>query len=298
MSSNQLNQFIKKNFVHFRAIYKDEKEMFQYWEKFQDTAKLEIAVFDFLGLHEFYRTMKTAKNATIKLVMIISLIEKLSSSREYVDFAEWLEEHGQTTENMHCELMQKYCKKAWNEYNKECGCSSKFRRFFTNSEFITIDEQIALLQSVSMFKKDRPEFRVHPFCFDKNCPITNVERATSVSIMIGNPRSDCENCPLFEDYKKLKRGMDEYALFLYEVRNRFVHDASLAPFPRGKGGIFGSKENMVSIARYRFRRDSKRAAILRVFITSGTDQLEIILDRNFKKMLKSYIEKARVNAKA
>jgi hypothetical protein len=298
MSSSKVNRFIKNNFAHFKEIYKNEKEMSQYWQKFQDTGKQEIALLDFVGLHEFYKTMKATNNSLIKLIMIISLIEKLSSSREYVDFAEWLEEHEQATENKRCESIQKHCKKLWNEYNKECGCSSKFRRFFNNSEFITKDEQIALLRSVSIFEKDRPYFRVHPFCFDKNCPITNIERITSVSIMTGNPRSDCGDCPLFEDHKKLKKAMGEYALFLYEVRNRFVHNASLAPFPSGKSSLFGSEEKMVSITRYRFRRDRKRAVILRVFITSGTDQLEIILDRNFKKMLKSYIEKARVAPKA
>jgi len=293
MSSNKVNRFIENNFAYFKEIYKNEKEMSQYWQKFQDAGKQEIALLDFAGLHEFYKTMKATNNSLIKLIMIISLIEKLSSNREYVDFAEWLEEHRQATENKRCKSIQKHCKNLWNEYNKEFGCSSKFRRFFNNSEFITKDEQIALLQSVSIFEKDRPYFRVHPFCFDKNCPITNIERVTSVSIMTGNPRSDCEKCPLFEDHKKLKKAMDEYALFLYEVRNRFVHNASLVPFPSGKRSLFGSEEEMVSITRYRFRRDRKRAVILRVFINSGTDQLEIILDRNFKKMLKSCIEKAR-----
>jgi len=297
MANSKLDHFIKRNFGYFKAIYKNEKEMSQYYEKFQDTTdKSEVALSNFLGLHEFYRAMKTAKNATVKLIMIISLVEKLSSNREFVDFAEWLKERGRTTENEHYKSIQKYCNKMWNEYNEEYGCSSKFRRFFNNSEFITRDERIALLQSVSIFEKENPFFQVHPFCYDEKCPITRIERVTDTSIMYGNPRSDCEKCPLFEDDKKLKRGMEEYAQFLYEVRNRFVHDAILAPFPSGKRGIFSS-ENVVSMTRYRFRRSNKRAVILRVFITSGTDQLETILNRNFKKLLESCIENSLVSQK-
>jgi hypothetical protein len=291
MSNTKHNDFIAKNFSYFKEIYNDKEEMFQCFKRFQDIyddSESENAESDFVALHEFYKAMTRMEDQTVKLLMIISLIEKLSSEREYLVFPEWLKKTEQSTDKNYNVL--------WNEYNEKFGCSGKFRRFFGNEEYVNRDEQINLLRSVSAFRRKGNSYVfTHPFCYEEKCPTVPSESGTCPGRKEEKQQQvlyecDYKKCPLPTDDRKLKNGISQFAEYLYEVRSRFVHGAVLPNLPSGKKTLFSHGDNMITMREYRFRKSGGRAKILRVFFNLGPKQLEDILNRNFMKLLDAYIK--------
>jgi len=286
----QSREFITKNFAFFKDVYQTKEEMLGYCEKFRGTHET-LTVSDFLAIHEYYKTMRQMNNSTVKLVMIISLIEKLCSERKYVDFAEWLQETEHSSENEHCKSKHKHCKKMWNEYNQEYGSSGKFQKFFENYKYVSRDEQIALVGSVETYiKKSNGSLSlVKLLCHEATCPEEKKEVDSNLGLVLAHLGCDYQKCPLLEDDGKLKRGIGDFAGLLYEIRNRFVHNALLTQFPSGKMSRFNVESPVVSMKELRFRKTKRRARTLRATIAFGAEQLETILNYNFKQLLDAYV---------
>jgi hypothetical protein len=286
----QSREFIMKNFAFFKDLYQTKKEMLSYCEKFQGTRET-LTISDFLAIHEYYKTMKQMNNSTVKLVMIISLIEKLCSERKYVDFAQWLKEREHSSESEYCKSEHKCCRKMWNEYNQEYGSSGKFQKFFENQQYVTRDDQIALVRSVETYikKSDGSLSLMNLLCHEATCP----EEEKEVDSNLGRVRAilgcDYQKCPLLEDDKKLKMGIGDFTGLLYEIRNRFVHNAVLTQFPSGKMSRFNVESHTISMKELRFRKTERRARTLRATFPYGAEQLETILNHSFKQLLDAYI---------
>lgn len=85
--------FVKRYFRVFNEVYSSQREMLEYCLKFQKIHKtLKRAFEEFFTLLEFYRAMRRMEIDFIKLIMITSIIEKLSSAKDFMEFSEWVSE--------------------------------------------------------------------------------------------------------------------------------------------------------------------------------------------------------------
>ncbi len=292
-----LREFVKKSNAFFQGIYDDENEMLGYGLKFIDAyGSFERAFDDFVSISEYYRLLKqlTPKTSTtlnvvedflkpkpnfdyIKLVMIISLIEKLSSGKDYIDFPAWIKVN---------HPMDKNILKVWADYNNEYGCSHKFRDFFLNETYVTKTEQIELLKSVTYFvlKDDGTRCNVALFCYDKGRCKAERLGCTHISA------EDCEAC---KDDGVRKKGIKEFATFLYSMRNGFVHDANLIHLSEESMGTTAFLSDFVPYKFHYIRRDDYKGYVL---MNLSAASLEKIINRNFKKLLDRYLLMRKENS--
>lgn len=269
--------FVKRYFRFFNEVYNSEEEILDYCLRFQKIHKtLKRAFEEFFTLSEFYRVLRRMKNDFIKLIMITSIIEKLSSKKDFMDFSGWVSEKKKDEK-----LRGKTIEKVWEEYNKDFGCSGKFRRFFQNPEYLSKTEQIALLKSICYFIRtdDNSMSLVPLFCYNKE--------------VCGPRNHGCmfdsdANCPAFEEEKILKKGIQEFASFLYSLRNRFVHDAHMFGL---SSEDLGTTSFLLSYVPYKFRYIKRPLYKGSVVLRLSGEKLEEILNRNFKKLLNEYIAK-------
>jgi len=270
--------FVKEDFRFFKDTYSSENEMLEYCLKFQQIHRtLKRAFDDFFSISEFYQAMKFVKNDFTKLMMITSIIEKLRSTRDYMDFSEWISE-----EEKEGTLSGKGIHKIWQEYNMDFGCSGKFRGFFKNPDYLRKTEQITLLKSICYFiRNDDGSISLVPlFCYNKEkCGIRD---------------NGCEydrdaNCTAFNEEKVLNDGIKEFADFLYHLRNKFVHEAHMFRLSREE---FGTTSFLLDyVTKYKFRHIEKPSSYReQVVFRLSVEKLEGILNRNFKKLLDNYIE--------
>ena len=264
----KLRDIVKAYFPHFREIYSSEAELLEYWLKFYEVFDSERTLAEFLRLLGFYRALKMVKADFVKLIMIISLIEKLNSEEDYIDFGVWLSKQRKSTNSEKC------CRQLLQEWNNTHGCSHKFRNFFKNPEYISKTEQITLLKSVVGKNESSPTF-VPLFCYDE----TKCKKFYSKEIRV------YEACPVFQDERVLNKGITYFANFLYyNLRNKFVHDAKIIQLP-DETDFLWDYENEVQTVR------GKYTGLIGLSLKSKT--LEELLNRNFKKLLHNYVEARR-----
>jgi len=280
---------VEEQFPYFKEIYNSEDEMLNYGLKFQQTYKEYMKAFDeFFGISEFFRVIQLltkSKNESKKdswtyhyekredalsLIMMISLIEKLCSEKDFVPFHEWIREKG-----LECGKIRKI----WEEYNKDFGCSHKFRNFFAGQEYLEIGEQIKLLRSIRYFVKDKDSKTAFMpmFCYDDaRCKI-------EYCLTLDNVK-----CPAFKNGKLRKDGLKEFAKFLYTLRNRFVHDAHLFRLSEESAQLGTSYVG--DYISYEFCYIKKPPYAGAVMLNLSPFDLKKILDKNFKKLLDNYIK--------
>lgn len=267
--------FVRRYFRFFNEVYSSDREMLQYCLKFQQIYQpLKRAFDEFYSLSEFYRAMKLMKTDFIKLIMITSIIEKLSSKKDFVEFGDWVSKRRKR--NM---IGSESIEKVWQEYNKDFGCSGKFRRFFQNPDYLSKTEQMALLKSVCYLVEDDNNSKslVPLFCYNKNvCGPRNY-----------GCRYDSENCPAYKEERILKKGIKEFADFLYNLRNRFVHDAHMFGLSRE---VLGTTSDFFTYVPYTFRHIRRPSYNGFVVMRLTGKKLEEILNRNFEKLLDGYID--------
>jgi hypothetical protein len=289
------NDFVKQDFPFFKEIYSSEDEMLSYGLKFQQIyGSYQKAFYEFYSISHFYRSIRLLlksedlvekkgfherfleyqykKNEDIlSLIMMISLIEKLSSQKDYLSFSEWIEqknlENGKVLE-------------AWNKYNEEFGCSHKFRNFFTSQQYLSKKEKLHLLRSIQYFveSENGSKQTVPLFCYDK--------------ARCGKRQHGCQfdsyDCSAFNDEKIIKIALKEFANFLYELRNRFVHNAHMFMLSE-EYAEYSGQSALADYIDYRFRYIKRPNFKNQVIITLSALHLKGILDANFKKLLDSYI---------
>lgn len=266
---------VRRYFRIFAEVYSSEKEMLQYCLKFQQIHKtLKRAFEEFFTLSEFYRAMKLMKSDFTKVIMITSIIEKLSSKEDFIEFSEWVSKK-EKEDTLRCRGIQK----VWNEYKKDFGCSGKFRSFFR--DYLTEREQLELLVSVSYYVRidDNGSPSLVPlFCYDRK--VCKPKKHVCAFGFVD------ENCPAFKDEKILKNGIKEFADFLYNLRNRFVHAAHMFGL---SGEAFGTTALLATYVPYKFRYIKRPSYNGNVVLRLSGKKLEEILNRNFKELLSDYI---------
>ncbi len=193
------------------------------------------------------------------LIMIISLIERLSSKEEYLTFSEWIAK----TKSENLKLVE-----ACNRYNDRFGCNHKFRNFFTSKEFLTKKQKLRLLRSITNGSDPL-------FCYSVKC---------------GETKRNCmfkpENeCLLIKNEPFLKRALNEFANFLYQLRNRFVHNACMFNLADTYEDAY-----VFTDIPYKFRYQKTHAEYKGfVFIGLSVIELKQILNCNFKKLLTYHV---------
>ena len=270
------DSLVKEYFRFFIEVYSSEKEMLEYCLKFQQIHKTPKRAFDeFFSLSEFYRAMKLMKIDFIKLIMITSMIEKLSSKKDFMEFSEWV-----STKRKENISWNEKIEKAWNDYNEEFGCSHKFRNFFQNPKYLNEIEQLELLKSVFYYIKnaDNSYSPVSLFCYNEEAC-----RFVKTPCLFRLDRI----CPALKDKKIVKDGIKEFANFLYHLRSNFVHDARMF---RLSEEAFGTTAFLWTYVPYNFRHIKRPLYTGRVLLRISVAELEQILNRNFKKLLNEYID--------
>ncbi len=272
------NSFVKENFMFFKEIYSSEKEMLEYGLKFQQTGDIKKAFLEFYTISEFYRALKLVRDGFVRLIMIISLVERLSSKRDYVEFSNWVK----MAKADDMKVLE-----AWRKYNEdeEFGCSRKFRDFFKNRSYLSKNEQISLLQSIKYYSIREGKRMTSPlFCYQEECGKGTRDCVFHYGKPLGRDltslmsyednefvRYGIEDCPLFRDDKLLNKNMNEFATFLYVMRNKFVHNATLFHLSEE---FHGSTSFMVDYMEYDFRHIKKPNFKGTIVLTLSPDNLE------------------------
>lgn len=272
-SANELwIENVKRYFPTFKEIYDSEKEMLDYGLGFQQIYKsFEKAFFELFSLSEFYLVFRIIENDFLKLVMITSIIEKLSSKKDYVTFSQWLSQMKKNGLEDNTSLL-------WNEYNKKYGCSGKFRSYFQN--YLSEKEQIELLTTIQVFDLvDGKNELVPLFCYDKNACGSKVSQCNMGYVFA--------NCTALNNKKLAKDGIKEFSEFLYSLRNEFVHDAHIFHFSEK---LSGETVPFFTYIPYEFRYLKRPFYSGIVTLRLTVADLERKLSRDFKKLLRNYIK--------
>lgn len=285
---------IQKSFRLFKGIYDSDQEMYEYFLKFQRIYETpENAFYEIFTLSEYYRAMKIVKTDVLKIIMITSLIERLNSEKDFITFPEWLRKNDKET-NI---VTKKTIRQIYSEYEKEYGCSGKFRSFFQN--FLTKKEKIKLIQSVRFFPRLKSGLNspnLFPlFCFEESrCRPPPVQSCPLVSY-------DKQDCLICNDAKELKKVLDEFAEFLYTLRSKFVHDARMFALASPKSV---THDNGVTISMglwtyvdYSYRKLKKPKYKGGLFLDLNALHLEKVLEHNFKKLLDNFVALRESKAK-
>jgi hypothetical protein len=263
---------VKKYFPTFKEIYDSEKEMLDFGLGFQRIYEtFEKAFSELFSLSEFYLVFKTVENDFLKLVMMSSIIEKLSSKKDYITFSQWLSQTKRNDIENNTNLLL-------NEYNKTYGCSGKFRSYFQN--YLSEKEQIELLTTIQVFESVNGKDELVPlFCYDKN--------ACSDKVNLCNRGYVFVNCTALNKKKIAREGIKEFSDFLYSLRNKFVHDAHVFYFSEK-----ASEEPIpfFTYIPYEFKHIKKPSYSGMVVLKLTVADLEKKLNRDFKKLLTNYIK--------
>jgi hypothetical protein len=199
----------------------------------------------------------------IALLMTISLIEKLSSKTQYLTFGEWIKKN-----NLQCDKPQK----AWDTYNQEYGCSKKFRAFFTSDSFLTKEQKISLVRSITFGANGQT---VPLFCYSEKCA------GRKYHCLYNNA-----DCIASRDKTVLKKALKELANFLYVLRSKFVHDACMFTL-----ADTGNDSFVFEYFPYRFQFSKVPKEFDGfLFISLNVILLKQVLDSNFKKLLDYFID--------
>jgi hypothetical protein len=263
----------RKYFPTFKEFYGTEQEMLEYGLGFQQIyGSFEEAFYEFFSLSEFCLSLRTIKDDFVKLVMITSIIEKLNSKQPYITFSQWLSQRKKGSE-----LENEHINKIWNEYNKIYGCSGKFRTYF--QKYLNQKEQIELLTTLLISDTVNGNLEFVPFlCYDKKTCSQFVTHCK-----IGHVFA---NCPAFNNKKLVKDGIREFAEFLYNLRNKFVHDAHIFHLTEL---CFGEPAWLFTYIPYEFKYIKRPSYSGMVVLRLTVTDLENKLLRDFKKLLSSFI---------
>jgi hypothetical protein len=287
------SNFVKKDFPLFKEIYSSENEMLEYGLKFQQIGDTKTAFIEFYTISEFYRALKLVRDDFVRLIMIISLIERLSSKTDYIEISKWV----QIRKAKDMKVLE-----ALRQYNEieGFGCNHKFRNFFKNRKYLSRNEQISLLESVKYYSIYRDKRISAPlFCYQeecgkgkRNCVFHYDQRSVWETNSYMSDEDDellrfsIEDCPLIQNENLLNKNLNEFANFIYEMRNKFVHNATLFHL---SVEFLGSTSFMVDYIEYEFRYVKKPKFRGTIILKLSPNNLEKLLNRNFKKMLESYI---------
>ena len=229
--------------------------------------------------------MKIVKPDFLKLIMLISLIEKLNSKSAFLTFPEWLKKIEKEDEVCN----KKTVRKVYAKYEEEYGCSSKFRNFF--QKYLTKKEKVKLLESIRYYVKSNTDSSssnlVPMFCFEENvcrlapyhsCPMQNY---------------DTKDCPICKDEKALKKSLNEFAEFLYTLRSNFVHNAIIFDLASPQSVTHSNGVTMdmalATYIQYHFKKINRPEYKGNILLELTANHLESILSRNFKRLLDNYI---------
>ena len=283
---DRIKEYITKKFCLFQGIYDSDQEMYSYFLKFERIyGTPENAFYEIFTLSEYYRAMKLEKSDVLKIIMITSIIERLYSKKDFVTFPEWLrkiEKESDIESN-------KTIRQIYDDYEKENGCSSKFRRFF--QDFLTKKEKIELIQSIRFFPRLKSGLNspnLFPLlCFEESrcrpppiqsCPLVNYDK---------------QDCLICNNDKELRKVLDEFAEFLYTFRSKFVHDARMFGLasPESITHDNGATISMGlwTYVDYSFRKLDKSKYEGGIMLDLNARHLEGILEHNFKKLLDNFV---------
>ena len=263
-SKFDLEKTIDTNFSFFANIFCSKEEMTEYWNRFSEIGE-DLTIFTISQFYVFLKQIEERKYDSLRLIMLTSIIEKLNSKEDHLTFPEWISKENKKEE------LKKRGLSLWDEYNKIHGSSGKFRRFFKN--YLSKDENIDLIRSVLSKAKLKvsptSELLVPRFCYEDKC---------NVRFLSCNFDRNKDNCPLVSSPSKLRRAIKNFSDFLYSLRNSFVHQANIVLLSE-------VDYNGTPVLLLEYIPAKKTNLVIRL----APEQLETLLEKNFKKLLDDYI---------
>ena len=311
IQDEKIKNSIRHMFKYFGEVFASEEEMYTFYLKFlKKCEKPEDAYYELLTLSEYYIAMKQAKSPFLKLIMQISLIEKLNSKMSYLTFVDWLVKiekdetfnKQKTIQRFHSNYEKKgshnnrfkqflkTIRKVHTIYSDDYGLGTKFRTFF--QEYLTKQEKIELLKSIRCYNKSDNGSKsnlVPMFCFEENvcrlapyysCPMVNYNR---------------KDCPICINEKSLKKSLNEFADFLYSLRSKFVHNAIMFDLASSQSathpnGVTMTMSLVMYVNKHRFRDRKRQKYTGNILLDLTAKNLETILNSYFKRLLNEYLE--------
>lgn len=238
---------INESFNVIKNIFRNKDDFIDYINKIESAKYAEL----FIDILNFYDVAKNSvKYIFVKIIMIISCIEKLSNEK-HISFDDWLLRYDKTVgdeveKNINDvdDLEQKFKNTIKSlKIKYEYGSSRKVREFLL--KYMDIDEKIELIKSFELKRFKRiHKFSPKPYGNKlKKFPPTIEELAKLTNLKIDEaPMPLCYNwrqcyvdwgcdpkiyCHIKEDPDDIKEPLEKVINFIYKMRSDFVHNARI-----------------------------------------------------------------------
>jgi len=253
----------------------DFLEIFQEFDKYDDHYKKDIP-YNVVRLIDMSNriTFKESLLDGLNLVLSTTIIELLTTWKDYIRFDDWF--------NLNKEKYEKKCIRAWHKYNSIYGKRKSFRTFFIALEK---KEKLELLSNIKKQHKGIDGLR--NLCFQGgNCIY---DKFTC------NYKVTADWCPAFNDDKILNKGIKILANHLYDFRSLFVHEAWMPRFASDPQSLLDqeSSEYVISLkttVMYLMREEGKLITYSSELYAK--DFFELVMN-NLLKMMRKYLKNVK-----
>jgi len=243
----------------------------------RDLARMKnpYAWVDLYDISTFYFYLKQANRLiqdkilrdALKFIAIFSLIEKLCSEQKFVELKEWMQSNEiiQEYEPKRSELPLKELFKSLIEgYHRYHGSTQKILQFF---RILEKEEKIAVIRYIRKVFSKRYGIPLIPICHRSGCKFDELCQSCNFD-------SDRGKCPIWGSEEKLNDCLERIAKDIYEIRNKFVHDAIIPLFPEKEIPLFHVL-------------DRKKPPVQ---ITFQVEYFESLIDKYFRQLLDIYVK--------
>jgi hypothetical protein len=280
--------FVNEGYQGISSQFKSENELVAYINSFTDAETAEL----FIEICKFYAVAKKhQQSSTVKLIMIFSIIEKLIiREKGWKEFHSWIfhqrpliQEHIDNAKKMDQKVFLKIIEDLKEQYFKEYGSQRNVVEFF--KKYVTPEDQFKLIKA---FRANYAKVIENNWSQDLT-PFETIEQASATTKMPIEERmmpycfnwkkclvdyGDCDHSDTCELNNKLllEETLKKVVNDIYQLRNDFVHSASITPLneydasdAKNSAGfvvsVIGSKDKpiIISITIQEFERIFEQA---------------------------------------
>lgn len=230
MNTNQMDLMVKAFYAQVDDIF-DYETFLSIWKKFSnyDDPEKRLLLFSVCELIQASKKIGHMDSllSGIQIILISSIIEVLSSRKDWIKYDDWYNQNKIVEKNWNCV-------ESWHKYNSVYGAGKNFRNFFSN---LPIEDRMFLLTKL---KKRYDKDLYAPFCYQSRDKcyyklhhsirngdnINEIHKYAYECKGINGP----QQCPALNDNKILNKGIKNFADHLYKIRSNFIHQSRLPDF--------------------------------------------------------------------
>ena len=293
---NTINVWVNEAFQALESLFSSSKEKFiEYVNSIKDRQSAEL----FIRLSMFYLIAKKyEKSIFSKMIMLIAIIDRLSSKEEYVPFQDWISSRAQNdgvkkylqnSEESDFDKFKKTIDLLKEDYYDIFGSQRNVIKFFKNH--VSTEDKIRIIKSFRAKRTsyvDGFNFRMHGKTqFSK---VNNMEELRGYFGVSKGLMPECyhwkycyvgygECCPdmgclLKENNEFLEEKLKKIVSMIYQIRSDAVHNAIFPPISEGE-------------VNFVYTIIDKKPVIIEITIED--------LQNIFEKAFKNYFDKIQIS---